>query len=176
MEQHRQLVEVERRHKAEIVEANDLTAGLRRALAKAEADVKELEREAFEAVVICICQEAEQEATEYIMEALAVDARYKRLVALNAMLQITGKRFDPNLDLGFARGQVGGFSVPKFALEVFGKWGYGAPDHFVCSAARVNINAEIEVERQRFSALGAEIVAEASRYRKAEPVPFAKGA
>ena len=176
MEQQGQLAEAEEHHKDEIREATERRSGLERMLSKAEADVNRLEREVFEAVVTCICQEAEQEAAEYIKEALAVDARYKRSVALNAMLQITGKRFDPNLDLGFAHGQAAEFSVPKFALEVFGKWDYGALDHFVCSAARVDLNAEIEVERQRFSALGAEIVAEASRHRKKEPVPFAKGA
>lgn len=102
--------------------------------------------------------------------------RYKRLMGLSAMLQTAGKKLDPNLDLGFARGQAADFSVPKFALDVFGKWGYGAPDHFVCSAARLDIDAAVEAERERFAALGAESVLEATRHRKAEPVPFKKGA
>jgi hypothetical protein len=176
LEQHQQLFEVERRHKAEIAEANDIAAGLQRVIAKAEGDLKTLERELLQAAIDCIRREAEQEAADYLKDALALDTRYKRIVGLNAMLQTVGKKLDQNLDLGFARGQVADFSVPKFALEAFGKWGYGAPDHFVCSSARLNVDAAVEAERERFTALGAESVSEATRHRKAATVPFAKGA
>jgi hypothetical protein len=95
---------------------------VRRALTKAEADVKKLKREAFEAAVVCICQEAEQEAAEYIKEALGLETRYKRRVALNAMLQTTGKKFD--LDLGRDVGSLLRLGLCNFFLSHDGFLGF----------------------------------------------------